>query len=143
MGFFSGIKAALKTVEIGSNIANKATDGIISGLDKVKFTEEERADARQKAADSIVKIWGLFADENSERSKTRRELAKLSFKVFLSLIFILMLMYKVDPAWCDKSLLIVEKVTENTLFLMIAGAYFIPHQLSKLGILGKLTGKKQ
>lgn len=137
MGFFSGIKSALSTAETGAKIVEKATDGIISGLGNLNYTTQEQAEAAKESARIINDMWKTYQGENTEQSKARRWLAKLTFAVFYSLIFVLILLYRIDAEWCKQALNIVTVISTNNLMLMVAGAYFIPHQLSKLGILGK------
>lgn len=65
---FGGGEAAEHTVK-------KAADGIYNGLDKLVYTEEEKAEARQKGVDTFLKFAELTREENSVRSVTRRYLA--------------------------------------------------------------------
>ena len=57
-------------------------DGLISGIDKIAYTDEEKAEAHQKGTETILKFWEVISRENTEQSKARRILAKMTFQVF-------------------------------------------------------------
>ncbi len=64
----------------------KAFDTIASGVDKIAFTEEERADFNKGVADAQLEFVKTTVSENSARSITRRYLAIGIVGVFLFLI---------------------------------------------------------
>lgn len=75
MGWFSGVtnlfgtsKTLDKTLELGAK-------GIYNGLDKLFYTEEEKADRVENAGKLFMKYAEKTMDENSIRSVTRRWLA--------------------------------------------------------------------
>ena len=140
MGIFSGITSALKTAETGTRIVEKSTDGIISGIGKLVFTEQEKSEINMEAAKAIIDMQKAHTVENSEQSKARRYLAMLTFWFHYCFIIALVMLYRIDPDWCNEALNILVKVNTSYLMLMVAGAYFVPYQLSKLGI---LNGKKK
>lgn len=61
--------------EAGEHAIKKAADGIYNGLDKLVYTDEEKAEAHQKGVDTFLKFAELTRDENSVRSVTRRYLS--------------------------------------------------------------------
>ena len=135
-GFF-GTNA--DTINTGAKIAEKATEGVINGLDACFYTDEEKAQDKQvtaqmqqKGFETILEFQKQYASENSEQSKARRDLAKMTFVVFYSLIFILITIWRVDAAWCKSAIDIIKIISSNYILLMVAGAYFVPHQLSKI-----------
>jgi hypothetical protein len=75
MGFFSGIKTLFGGSESISRIAEKGADGIYNGIDKLFYTDEEKAEARAKAGSLYLDFIKVAYDENSTRSVTRRWLA--------------------------------------------------------------------
>ena len=127
---FLGIGQGARAVEAGANIAEKATGGIINGIDKLFYTEEEKAEAGQKTAATILSFWQTFATENSEQSKARRELAMMVFKSYFALIFMAVAVYGFNDKYASFIFSIVAGL--STLVMMVAGVYFLPHQLSKL-----------
>ena len=139
MGIFNGITSALKTAETGARIVEKSTDGIISGIGKLVFTEQEKSEINMEAAKAIIDMQKAHTIENSEQSKARRYLAMLTFWFHYCFIIGLVILYRIDPNWCNEALTVLIKIDTSYLMLMVAGAYFVPYQLSKLGI---LNGKK-
>ena len=140
MGIFNGVTSALKTAETGARIVEKSTDGIISGIGKLVFTEQEKSEINMEAAKAIIDMQKAHTVENSEQSKARRYLAMLTFWFHYCFIIGLVILYRIDPDWCNEALTVLVKIDTSYLMLMVAGAYFVPYQLSKLGI---LNGKKK
>ena len=56
-------------------VAVKGAEGIYNGLDKLFYTDEEKAEARIKAGQLYLDFIKAAYDENSTRSVTRRWLA--------------------------------------------------------------------
>jgi len=139
MGIFNGVTSALKTAETGARIVEKSTDGIINGIGKLVFTEQEKSEINMEAAKAIIDMQKAHTVENSEQSKARRYLAMLTFWFHYCFIIGLVVLYRIDPDWCNEALTVLIKIDTSYLMLMVAGAYFVPYQLSKLGI---LNGKK-
>lgn len=67
-GLFGGSK---KT----GDVLEKAADGIYNGLDKLVYTEEEKADALAQGRELFMGFAKVAYDQNSIRSVTRRWLA--------------------------------------------------------------------
>ena len=126
MSFWAGIKAALATPKT----VDKAVDGVISGIDKCFFTEEEKSEARQKAGDTLLKFWELTTKENTQQSIARRTLAKMTFQVYFFLVLAGAIVYKFDSAYAKFLFDVAGSMT--WLITVIAGMYFGPHQLSKV-----------
>ena len=140
MSIFNGITSALKTAETGARIVEKSTDGIINGIGKLVFTEQEKSEINMEAAKAIIDMQKAHTIENSEQSKARRYLAMLTFWFHYCFIIGLVILYRIDPNWCNEALTVLIKIDTSYLMLMVAGAYFVPYQLSKLGI---FNGKKE
>lgn len=64
----------------------KAFDTVSSGIDKLFYTKEEKADASAKAFEQWLEWYKQANDENSTRSITRRYLAVMFATVFLVLL---------------------------------------------------------
>ena len=110
-----------------------------SRIGKLVFTEQEKSEINMEAAKAIIDMQKAHTVENSEQSKARRYLAMLTFWFHYCFIIGLVMLYRIDPDWCNEALTILVKINTSYLMLMVAGAYFVPYQLSKLGI---LNGKK-
>lgn len=88
---------ALKTVGVGlkmlfsgstENPANKVLDGIISGLDNRKLTDEEAVQYKKELFDKQLLFVQSQHDENSVRSKARRDIAKAIVQSELGLVWL-------------------------------------------------------
>ncbi len=119
-----------ETAETGMKIAEKATDGIIAGIDKSFYTQEEKAIAAKAVLDLQLDFIKTFAGENSEQSKARRELAKMVFKSYFSLIFMCVAVWGFNAEYAKFIFDITVGITWLT--TSVAVAYFGPHQLSKV-----------
>lgn len=60
-----------------SNSAGKVLDGAIAGVDKLVYTEEEKADARTALLQHWIKLQETLGEETTVRGVTRRILAVL------------------------------------------------------------------
>ena len=130
MGFFSFLSSGTKVAENASDIAKTLTSGIVSGIDALVFTDQEKAQYSAKAGELYLKFYETFGKENSEQSKARRMLAVMTFKVYFFLILAGVAVYKFDAEYAKFMFEIVKSIT--WLVGMVAGAYFIPHQISKV-----------
>jgi hypothetical protein len=99
---FSGEKAAEKALDI----TDKATTGLINGIDKVFYTEEEKAETALKRAeialkvsDAHIKLMETLGSENTVRSITRRYLAVMIIGTFLLLLVLSAAVWKWFPDW--------------------------------------------
>lgn len=74
---WSFIKGLFGGSSNNKDIAEKAADGIYNGLDKLIYTDEEKADALMEGRKLFLKFVDKAYDQNSIRSVTRRWLAFL------------------------------------------------------------------
>lgn len=130
MGIFSFLNSGTKAAENATEIANKLTGGIISGIDALVLTDEEKIRYKADGVKLQLKFWEAFGKENTDQSKARRELAKATFYVYFFLILSGAVVYKVDQSYAIYLFKVVESLT--WLVGMIAAAYFVPHQISKV-----------
>ena len=129
-GFFG---TSNKTIETGARIAEKATDGIIAGLDKLVYTDEEKAEVSQKAVETTLEFWKTFATENSEQSKARRNLAMLFARLFALAFGIgtgLVLIGRKDML--DMYVDFLSSLSLGWAMSAVITTYFVPHQISKI-----------
>ena len=103
---------------------------MISGIDKIAYTDKEKAEAHQKGTETILKFWEVIARENTEQSKARRILAKMTSQVFFFFLLVAAVVYKFDPKYAKFLLILAGKI----MFLVsaIGVIYFGPHQLQKI-----------
>lgn len=133
MGWLTAIKAMLgtpKTINTAVETGAKITDGIIAGLDKIWYTEEEKAEGRQKGSETLLKFWEVIANENTEQSKARRELARMTFKVYFSLLLMSVAVWGFSKEYAAFIFSVASVLT--ILVGGIGAIYFGPNQISKI-----------
>lgn len=130
MGFFTSLFALPKTADKVADMGKTIVDGAVSGIDAIFYTDEEKAAAKQKASETILKFWDSIAKENTQQSKARRELSKMTFQVFFFFLLAAAVVYKLDAEYARFLLGLAGKLT--VLVSAIAVIYFGPHQLSKI-----------
>lgn len=77
----------------GPDAATKVLDTGIAGIDKIVYTEEEKADARQKLLDTWIELQKTLGGETSVRGVTRRILTFLTVLPYTLLILVAAVMY--------------------------------------------------
>jgi len=130
MSFLGALFTSKKTINTAVETGAKIADGLIAGLDKICYTEEEKADASQKASKTLLDFWGIIAKENTEQSKARRELARMTFKVYFSLLLMSVIVRGFDKEYAAFIFSVAEVLT-----LLVGGIgaiYFGPNQISKI-----------
>ena len=139
MGFFTTLFSTQKVIDAIPETAGKVVDGVISGVDKLFFTDEEKTEASQKAMDSIYSFIKTTMDESSIRSITRRVLAVMIVAAFLFLLIFGALVYFFDSAWAAHALSCASAL--SNLVLAVSVFYFGPYQVG--GMISKIKGEKK
>lgn len=98
MGFF-GWLSGMKQADKAMDIADKATTGLIAGVDALFFTEEEKSKASFEVTQAAIRMIEVTQGEATVRSITRRVLAWLIMGTFLFLLLFGTLVYKWDAEW--------------------------------------------
>jgi len=119
MGLFSG-KLKIKDV----------FDKVTSGVDKMFFTNEERADFNKNMADSQLEFVKQTVSENSTRSITRRYIAVSIVFVYLFLMLFAVGVYYFDKEYAE-FVFNTANVGLGTLVIMVAAFYFGGYYLSQ------------
>lgn len=140
MNFLATLFTSKKAVDAIPETAGKVVDGVLSGVDKLFFTQEEKAEASQKAMDSIYNFIKTTMDESSIRSVTRRVLAVEVVSAFVFLLILGALIYFINADWAAH-ILACAKALSN-LVLAISVFYFGPYQVG--GMIKKIRdGNKE
>lgn len=138
MGFFTTLFSTQKVIDAIPETAGKVVDGVISGVDKLFFTDEEKTEASQKAMDSIYSFIKTTMDKSSIRSITRRVLAVEVVSAFVFLLLAGAMIYILNPTWAAH-VLDCAKALSN-LVLAVSVFYFGPYQVG--GMIQKIKGEK-
>lgn len=126
ISFLSGSKKAM-------DMAEKAEDGIIAGIDKLWFTAEEKSEASADVIKFVLERARIAASESSIRSMTRRFVALTFCIPFVLVCLFAVVIYHWDKEWAIFSL----KVAASWEYIMIAiviwffGSYGIGYLLDK------------
>lgn len=143
MALLSGAKASLKVVTVGADIAKQTTDGIISGLDKIKYTDEEKADTKILAGKAIISSYDRFSKENGQQSRARRDIAWAFVYLYAGFCLQGCLYIALwDLAKINLLIKFAGVMGLNLIMGSIIVTYFTPYQLSRLGILGARKPKE-
>ena len=139
MNFLTSLFSTKKVVDAIPETAGKVVDGVLSGVDKLFFTDEEKTEASQKAMDSIYSFIKTTMDESSIRSITRRILAVMIVFTFLFLLVFGAFLYFLNPAWSARVLECAA--TLSNLVLAVSVFYFGPYQVG--GMISEIKGGKK
>jgi hypothetical protein len=113
-----------KTSEKAADGALSIIDGVKSGLDALILTEEEKIQYGQKGFDLQLQFLKLNMDQNSLRSKARRELAKAIVYFNLFMITVIGILWKIDPLWSKFLMELMIGMKLGVAFVAIIVFYF-------------------
>lgn len=142
IAWLSGKNTADKTLDL----ANKAADGLTNGLDKIWYTEEEKAETALKRLDVGVKFADLHlklveatANESTTRSITRRIVAIFIMIMTCVMMLSIAVSYYFSVDYAKFLLLLSDKFWMGASFFSVVVFFFGNHFVS--GAIGKIKGK--
>ena len=109
-------------------------------VDDSKFTNQEKSRFELSLADSVVDFAKATLSENTDRSKTRRQIAIVSVYFFYFLIIALLILWKLDPLWYKAAKELIIEFKLPTAFIMIMAFFFGGYYVNKF--LGGKTPKE-
>ena len=133
MNLFKAIGAGFKAVfgvgQHGSDNVMKVASGIGGWIDGQQFTEQEKAQFNVKMVEQFSGYMESTCNENTERSRTRREIAiwVIRFEVFLLSFSLFSRPFNVE--WSDFAFAIATTDPLNYLVLGIGAFFFGAHIL--------------
>jgi hypothetical protein len=104
------------------DIANKAVDGAIGGLDKMFFTQEEKAEANQKLSEWYLK----YLEATQPQNLARRFIALIVVGLWALLIVLGVAVKYFSDSYANYVFEVLGEIVMNP-FLMIMGFYFLTH----------------
>ena len=113
----------------GKKNLNKIVDGAITGVDKLFYTKEEKADFLKKVAENQLQHLQMTINESSARSYTRRYIAVTIMGAFVALLIFGAVIYGFNPEWAEYVL--DQAKSLSGLALMVAGFYFGSYALGQ------------
>ena len=109
------------------------TKDLLSKIDDSKLTDSEKADNARKAVDQALEFNKLTLDENTQRSKTRRNLAHVlvfnTLLIFWFCLAIMMLEIEIDTELVKPVLELANAFKLGWAFISVIGFYFGVHLL--------------
>ena len=136
MGWLGKLFGSDSALESGSRIAEKATTGIISGIDKAFYTDEEKADINLKMVDMSSKVLLGLQDQFTPRAISRRIIAFL-FSISFCAAFITAIIFAcLDDTSIVDNIVHVVKVFDmgvimGTIIIFYFGNYLMDKFLKK------------
>jgi len=110
-----------------SDSANKVVDGVVSGIDAMFFTDEERSIAAQKVLDFKIE----YAKHTQNQSIARRVIAFIISGIWGFLNLLAVALYFIsEPA--SEFIFKVISSNINVPFMIVVGFYFAAHVVGKL-----------
>lgn len=101
---------------------DKLTTGAVNGLDKIFFTQEEKAEANQKLSEWYLK----YLQATQPQNLARRLIAMVVVALWALLILIGVLLFRLDPGWSAFVFSTLDNIVNNP-FMIIVGFYFLTH----------------
>ena len=131
MGLFSLFKAAPKTVD---DIFDK-DDGLLTQVGgwvgSAHFTEEERAEYNKDNLRDIRAFVVKTLDENTDRSRARRDIAVFFIQFYALMLFMCGMTYPIDPEWSVIWFNLTTSLSVGGLVTAISIFFFGSHAVSK------------
>lgn len=136
MSFWNAI-TGVASVDKTLDIADKTLTGVGNGLDKLFYTDEEKADTlnkRMEIAEKIsqthIKLMEVTHSETTTRSITRRFTAiSIMLLTFLSLVTICVA-WKFDKEWAVFMLQVIQYFQIGWAFIAVVVFFFGNHMLT-------------
>ena len=124
MNLLSIFSSSSKAIDAAANIAEKSADGIIGGIDKMFYTDQEKAEAKAKYFTFWLDTQKVIAGESAPTAISRRILAFMIMGPFVGMICFSVVVFKYDPAWA--TFILSQGVERLSLLAGAVGAtYFV------------------
>jgi hypothetical protein len=125
MKFFDWITA-------GPKAAEKVLDAGIAGVDKLFYTDEERAEARKELAAGWIKLQETLGEETTVRGMTRRILAVMVVGVYIFLSLMCVAVWKFDKGYADFIWEVANAGQYGYMTLAVVVFYFGPYVFERI-----------
>jgi len=101
MNPFKWITGLFGSSDSADNVLEKAADGIYNGLDKLFYTDEEKAEGLAKGRALFLDFAKVAYDQNSIRSVTRRWLAFMVMGPIMLIVILSAIFYGIGIFFLD------------------------------------------
>ena len=134
MSFFSKMAGKVTGVVssvFGSDDVMNKKDGHLANIGawigNSKFTTEEMAELDAKTAEGVRKFVIETLTENTERSKTRRDMAKFIMRFYCILVFMCVIVFPFKPEWGNFILNVASGAGISGAFISVVVFFFGSH----------------
>lgn len=112
----------------GSKAAEKAADGIYNGLDKLVFTDEEKADANRQG----FQMWLEYLKATQPQNVARRLIALVLVGLFAALVVVGVMAWPFSREYASFIFDVINKLVMTPVTIII-GFYFVKHIAAQFG----------
>jgi len=137
MSIFSFLSGGSKTIDDvfdkDSGLLAKAGAWIGNGT----FTAEEQAELNAKRSAAVMNFVTATLDENTDRSKARREIAVFFIKFYSLMLFMTGMVYPISSEWSMVWFNLSTSLAVGGLVSAISIFFFGSHALARLGVTKK------
>jgi VIT1/CCC1 family predicted Fe2+/Mn2+ transporter len=104
--------------------SDKIIDFSLGALDRINFTNQERAEHNQKLADAVARFAQETLSESTDRSVTRRYLSVIIVTMYLVLVLGVIALAFFNPGKAKMIMEIMKEFYLTTGFIMILAFFF-------------------
>jgi len=127
-GLWTGVKAVFGIgTKDGADRVMEVARGVGTWIDEQNFTDEERAKFMLETANVYSKFLASTADENTERSRTRRDIALWIIRVEVFFLIFSLATYPWFQNWSEYAFKIATHDPMSYLVLGIGAFFFGAH----------------
>ena len=124
---WSFIKGVFGAGQNGSDNVMKVASGIGGWIDGLKLTDQEKQEFQGEMAKHYSDFMASTVSENTERSRTRRDIALWIIKLEAFFLVFSLVAFKLDPAWAKYAYQIATDSPWGYLTLGVGAFFFGAH----------------
>ena len=124
---WSFIKGVFGVGQDGTSNVMKVASGIGGWIDKQQFTEEEKAIYNAKLIEHYADYMKSTVSENTQRSRTRRDIALWIIKTEVFLLLASVVLYRIDPGLAEYAYKVATDSPLGYLTLGVGAFFFGAH----------------
>ena len=121
------IKGLLGSGQDGQTNVMKVATGIGGWIDGLKLTDQERQEFQGEMVKHYSDYMASTVSENTQRSRTRRDIALWIIKTEVGILITSLLMFPIQPAWSEYAYKIATDSPMGYLTLGVGAFFFGAH----------------
>ncbi len=127
MGILSRVSKVFGGSEDGGDKVMEVAKGVGGWIDDLNYTDAEKAVNAGKIAEIYADYLKSTVDENSQRSKTRRDIAIWIIRCEMIMLFLSIILFKLDPGYSAYIFKVATHDPLNYLVLGVGAFFFGSH----------------